>query len=101
MTENYDGIIGRAGANQDRLDANAISKAKKKDERTAEEQALIDKVLVDKKTFFAGPWWKKKEELFDIQDKYFDNYKLVYDCWINNRDRFTLPAAVEKELKSG
>jgi len=101
VTENYDGIIGRAGANQDRLDANAISKAKKKDERTAEEQALIDKVLVDKKTFFAGPWWKKKEELFDIQDKYFDNYKLVYDCWINNRDRFSLPAAVEKELKSG
>jgi len=101
VSENYDGIIGRAGANQDRLDANAIAKAKKKDERTAEEQALVDKVLVDKKTFFAGPWWKKKEELFDIQAKYFDNYKLVYDCWLNNRDRFTLPADVEKELRSG
>lgn len=101
VSENYDGIIGRAGANQDRLDANAISKAKKKDERTVEEQALIDKVLVDKKTFFAGPWWKKKEELFNIQDKYFDNYKLVYDFWINNKNRFSLPADVEKELKLG
>jgi len=101
VSENYDGIIGRAGANQDRLDANAISKAKKKDERTAEEQALIDKVLVDKKTFFAGPWWKKKEELYSVYDNYFENYKLVYDCWLNNRDRFTLPADVEKELRSG
>ena len=40
-------------------------------------------------------------ELFDIQDKYFDNYKIVYDCWINNGSRFSLPAAVEQELRSG
>lgn len=96
----YDGVIGRAGANQDRLDANAISAAKKKGERTAEEQALIDKVLEDKKIFIAGAWWTKKEELFDKYSNYFDNYKLVYDCWINNGNRFSLPAAVEKELKS-
>ena len=101
VSENYDGIVGRVGANKDRLDANAIAKAKKKDERTAEEQALIDKVLVDKKTFFAGPWWKKKDELYGVYDNYFENYKLVYDCWLNNRDRFTLPADVEKELRSG
>lgn len=101
VSENYDGVIGRAGANQDRLDTNAISKAKKKDERTAEEQALIDKVLEEKKIFQAGTWWKRKNELFDIQDKYFDNYKIVYDCWINNGSRFSLPAAVEQELRSG
>ena len=101
VSENYDGIVGRVGANKDRLDANEIAKAKKKDERTAEEQALIDKVLVDKKTFFAGPWWKKKDELYGVYDNYFENYKLVYDCWINNKDRFSLPAAVEKELRNG
>jgi hypothetical protein len=97
----YDGVIGRAGANQDRSDANAISKAKKKEDRTADEQALIDKVLLDKETFYASNWWKTKNSLYDTYSNYFDNYKLVYDCWLNNGNRFALPAAVEKELKSG
>jgi hypothetical protein len=97
----YDAVVGRGGANQDRKDANAISKAKSKELRTAEEQTLIDKVLEEKKIFQAGTWWKKKDELYNIYSNYFDNYKLVYNCWLNNGDRFTLPASVEKELKSG
>ena len=101
ISERYDTVIGRAGANQERTDANAISKAKKKDERTAEEQALIDKVLEDKKTFYASDWWKTYNSVYDTYSNYFDNYKLVYDCWLNNGNRFSLPAAVEKELKSG
>jgi hypothetical protein len=103
LDEVYDSVIGRSGANQERKDANAIAKAKPKDSnsRTAEEQALIDKVLVDKKVFYETPWWKKKGELFDSYSSYYDNYKLAYDCWINNGNRFSLPAAVEKELKSG
>jgi len=102
LAEVLDGIVGRTGANQDRVNANAIAKAKPKDSglRTAEEQALIDKVEEDKKVFRASSWWKKKGELYDTYSNYFDNYKLVYDCWINNGNRFSLPANVEKDLKS-
>lgn len=95
----YDGIIGRPGANEERKAANAIAKAKTKEERTPEEQALIDKVAPDKLVWRAGSWNVEYLRLYQVYSDYYDNYKLVYDCWINNGDRFSLPAAVERELK--
>lgn len=97
----YDAQVGRPGANDDRKSAAAIKKAKPPADRTPEETALIDKVEAEKKTFYSKEWWTKRGELYDTYDKYYENYKLVYDCWINNGDRFSLPAAVEKELAAG
>lgn len=97
----YDTQVGRAGANEERLAANAIAKAKSTSERTPEEQAFIDRINAEKEILYAGSWWTKKDELYEKYSNYYDNYKIVYDCWINNGDRFSLPAAVEKELKSG
>jgi hypothetical protein len=94
----YDAQVGRTGANDDRKSASAIKKAKPPADRTPEETALIDKVETEKKIFYTKAWWTKKGELYDTYDKYYENYKIVYDCWINNGDRFSLPAAVEKEL---
>lgn len=101
IAENYDADVGRSGANADRIASSAVAKAKSKEERTPAEQALIDQVLKDKDKFFAGSWWVTQLSLYKTYNTYFENYKLVYDCWINNGDRFALPAALEKELKSG
>lgn len=95
----YDGVIGRPGANADRIAAIAIAKSKTKEERTPEEQAFITKIRPENKMWTDGEWNVKKEELYKTYSDYFDNYKLVYDCWLNNGDRFSLPAAVEKELR--
>jgi hypothetical protein len=94
----YDVQVGRTGAEDDRVAANAIKKAKPPADRTPEETALIDKVEEEKKIFYTKSWWTTKNSLYQTYSDYFDNYKLVYDCWINNGDRFSLPAAVEKEL---
>lgn len=88
----YDVQVGRTGAEDDRVAANAIKKAKPPADRTPEETALIDKVEEEKKIFYTKSWWTTKNSLYQTYSDYFDNYKLVYDCWINNGDRFSLPA---------
>jgi hypothetical protein len=101
LNELYDTDVGRSGANADRIASSAIAKAKSKEERTPAEQALIDQVLKDRDKFYAGAWWVSQLSLYNTYNTYYENYKIVYDCWINNGDRFALPAALEKELKSG
>ena len=97
----YDKVVGRDGANKDRSTSSDIKDSKPNEaDRTEEEKALIAKVSAEKEIFYAGEWWKKKNELFKTYSTLFENYKLVYDAWINNGDRFKLPADLEKELKS-
>jgi hypothetical protein len=101
VEELYDKVVGRDGANKERLAARAIKDAKPDETtRTEEEKALIAKTDVERNTFNTGEWMNKKAELFDTYSKLFDRYKLAYDCWINNGDRFTLPADIEQELKN-
>jgi hypothetical protein len=99
--ETYDQVVGRAGANQDRFTAKTIKDTKPNEaDRTEEEKALIKQVSADKEIWYKGDWWKQFLVLQTEYSRLLENYKLVYNAWINNGDRFKLPVGVEKELKS-
>jgi len=101
VEELYDKVVDRDGANKERLAARAIKDAKPDETtRTEEEKALIAKTDVERNIFNTGEYMKKKDALWDTYVKLFERYKLAYDCWINNGDRFTLPADIEQELKN-
>jgi hypothetical protein len=97
----YDKVVGRDGANKERFQRLAIIAAKPNEsDRTEEEKALIARVDVERNIFNTGEWSKEKDAVIDNYSKLFDRYKLAHDCWLNNGDRFSLPADIEKELKS-
>jgi hypothetical protein len=100
VDELYDKIVDRDGANKERLERLAIIKAKPNiADRTAAENTFIAKIDVERKIFNTSEFMKKKDVLWDTYIKLFEKYKQAYDCWLNNGDRFGLPADVEKELK--
>jgi hypothetical protein len=100
VEEKYDKVVGRDGANKERIAARAIKDAKPDETtRTEEEKALIAKTDVERNTFNTGEWMNGKAAVWDTYIKLFERYKQAYDCWINNGDRFTLPADIEQELK--
>jgi hypothetical protein len=68
-------------------------------DRTEEEKALIARVDIERNTFNTGEWMNGKAAVWDTYIKLFERYKQAYDCWLNNGDRFSLPADIEKELK--
>ena len=100
VSERYDKVVGRDGADKERLDRVALIAAKPNEaDRTEEEKALIARVDIERNTFNTGEWMNGKAAVWDTYIKLFERYKQAYDCWLNNGDRFSLPADIEKELK--